>query len=141
MKLYIYLINPSVDRDDMLRFIKKFRSDNTLNICFVDTSKCLFEKYDLLISLSRIIYLPNTIEILSFKNNRPHSITIRKEKEVDLEVIPKKPDEVIIEDSNADFYSTNIFSDMMETVFGGSIWLNRMDNIIKTILDDKDFWK
>lgn len=141
MKLYIYLINPSVDRDDMLRFIKKFRSDNTLNICFVDTSKCLFEKYDLLISLSRIIYLPNTIEILSFKNNRPHSITIRKEKEVDLEVIPKKPDEVIIEDSNADFYSTDIFSDMMKTVFGGNIWLNRMDNIIKTILDDKDFWK
>lgn len=141
MKLYIYLINPSVDKDDMLRFIKKFRSDNTLNICFVDTSKCLFEKYDLLISLSRIIYLPNTIEILSFKNNRPHSITIRKEKEVDLEVIPKKSDEVIIEDSNADFYSTDIFSDMMKTVFGGNIWLNRMDNIIKTILDDKDFWK
>lgn len=141
MKLYIYLINPSVDRDDMLRFIKKFRSDNTLNICFVDTSKCLFEKYDLLISLSRIIYLPNTIEVLSFKNNRPHSITIRKEKEVDLEVIPKKSDEVIIEDSNADFYSTDIFSDKMKTVFGGNIWLNRMDNIIKTILDDKNFWK
>lgn len=141
MKLYIYLINPSVDRDDMLRFIKKFRSDNTLNICFVDTSKCLFEKYDLLISLSRIIYLPNTVEVLSFKNNRPHSITIRKEKEVDLEVIPKKPDEVIIEDSNTDFYSTNIFSDMMKTVFGGSIWLNRVDDIIKIILKDRDFWK
>lgn len=141
MKLYIYLIDPSVDRDDMFRFIKKFRSDNTLNICFVDTSKCLFEKYDLLISLSKIIYLPNTIEILSFKNDRPHSITIRKEKEVDLEVIPKKSNEVIIEDSNADFYSTTIFSDMMETVFGGSIWLNRMDDIIKTVLNDKNFWK
>jgi hypothetical protein len=141
MKLYIYLINPSVDKDDMLRFIKKFRSDNTLNICFVDTSKCLFEKYDLLISLSRIIYLPNTIEILSFKNNRPHSIIIRKEKEVDLEVIPRKPDEVIIGSSFADFYSTDIFSDMMETAFGGCIWLNRMDDIIRTILDDKNFWE
>jgi hypothetical protein len=125
----------------MLRFIKKFRSDNTLNICFVDTSKCLFEKYDLLISLSRIIYLPNTIEILSFKNNRPHFIVIRKEKEVDLEVIPRKPDEVIIGSSFADFYSTDIFSDMMETAFGGCIWLNRMDDIIRTILDDKNFWE
>ena len=141
MKLYIYLINPSVDKDDMLRFIKKFRSDNTLNICFVDTSKCLFEKYDLLISLSRIIYLPNTIEVLSFKNNRPHSIIIRKEKEVDLEVIPKKSNEVIIGDSIADFYSTDIFSDRMKTVFGGNIWLNRMDDIIRITLDDKDFWK
>lgn len=141
MKLYIYLINPSVDKDDMLRFIKKFRSDNTLNICFVDTSKCLFEKYDLLISLSRIIYLPNTVEVLSFKNNRPHSIIIRKEKEVDLEVIPKKSNEVIIGDSIADFYSTDIFSDSMKTVFGGSIWLNRMDDIIKIILKDKNFWE
>jgi hypothetical protein len=141
MKLYIYLINPSVDRDDMIRFIKKFRSDNTLNICFVDTSKCLFEKYDLLISSGRIIYLPNTIKMLSFKNNRPHFIVIRKEKEVDLEVIPRKPDEVIIGSSFADFYSTDIFSDMMETAFGGSIWLNRMDDIIRTILDDKNFWE
>lgn len=140
MKLYIYLINPSVDKDDMLRFIKKFRSDNTLNICFVDTSKCLLEKYDLLISLSRIIYLPNAVKMLSFKNDRPHFITIRKEREVDFEVIPKKPDEVIIGDSVADFYSTDIFSNMMETVFGGSIWLNRMDDIIRITLDDKDFW-
>lgn len=139
MKLYIYLINPSVDRDDMFRFIKKFRVDNTLNICFVDTSKCLFEKYDLLISLSRIIYLPNTIEVLSFKNDRPHFIKIRKEKEIDLEVIPKKPDEGIIGDSIADFYSTSIFSDMMETVFGSNIWINRMDDIIRTVLEDKDF--
>lgn len=138
MKLYIYLIDPP---NDMFRFIKNFREDNTLNICFVDTSRCLYEKYDLLVSLSELMYLPNSSKILKFRNTRPNSIVIKRDKELDFEGKPQGLNETVIENSAAEFYSTTIFSDMMETVFGGSIWLNRMDDIINIILDDKDFWK
>ena len=138
MKLYIYLIDPP---NDMFRFIKNFRADNTLNICFVDTSRCLYEKYDLLVSLSELMYLPNSSKILKFRNTRPNSIVIKRDKELDFEEKPQGLNETVIENSAAEFYSTTIFSDMMETVFGGSIWLNRMDDIINIILDDKDFWK
>ena len=138
MKLYIYLIDPP---NDMFRFIKNFRADNTLNICFVDTSRCLYEKYDLLVSLSELIYLPSSSKILKFRNTRPNSIVIKRDKELDFEEKPQGLNETVIENSVAEFYSTTIFSDMMETVFGGSIWLNRMDDIINIILDDKDFWK
>ena len=138
MKLYIYVIDPP---NDMFRFIRNFRADNTLNICFVDTSRCLYEKYDLLVSLSELMYLPNSSKILKFRNTRPNSIVIKKDKELDFEEKPQGLNETVIENSAAEFYSTTIFSDMMETVFGGSIWLNRMDDIINIILDDKDFWK
>ena len=138
MKLYIYLIDPP---NDMFRFIKNFREDNTLNICFVDTSRCLYEKYDLLVSLSELMYLPNLVKVLKFRNTRPNSIVIKRDKELDFEGKPQGLNETVIENSAAEFYSTTIFSDMMETVFGGSIWLNRMDDIINIILDDKDFWK
>lgn len=138
MKLYIYLIDPP---NDMFRFIKNFRADNTLNICFVDTSRCLYEKYDLLVSLSELVYLPNLVKVLKFRNTRPNSIVIKRDKELDFEEKPQGLNETVIENSAAEFYSTTIFSDMMETVFGGSIWLNRMDDIINIILDDKDFWK
>ena len=138
MKLYIYLIDPP---NDMFRFIKNFRADNTLNICFVDTSRCLYEKYDLLVSLSELMYLPNSSKILKFRNTRPNSIVIKRDKELDFEEKPQGLNETVIENSAAEFYSTTIFSDMMETIFGGSIWLNRMDDIINIILGDKDFWK
>ena len=138
MKLYIYLIDPP---NDMFRFIRNFRADNTLNICFVDTSRCLYEKYDLLVSLSELMYLPNSSKVLKFRNTRPNSIVIKRDKELDFEEKPQGLNETVIENSAAEFYSTTIFSDMMETVFGGSIWLNRMDDIINIILDDKDFWK
>ena len=138
MKLYIYLIDPP---NDMFRFIKNFRADNTLYICYVDTSRCLFEKYDLLVSLSELIYLPNSSKILKFRNTRPNSIVIKRDKELDFNGKPQGLNETVIENSVAEFYSTTIFSDMMETVFGGSIWLNRMDDIINIILGDKDFWK
>ena len=138
MKLYIYLIDPP---NDMFRFIKNFREDNTLNICFVDTSRCLYEKYDLLVSLSELMYLPNSSKILKFRNTRPNSIVIKKDKELDFEGKPQGLNEMVIENSVAEFYSTTIFSDIMEDIFGGSIWLNRMDDIINIILDDKDFWK
>lgn len=138
MKLYIYLIDPP---NDMFRFIKNFRADNTLNICFVDTSRCLYEKYDLLVSLSKLIYLPNSVKVLKFRNTRPNSIVIKRDKELDFEGKPQGLNEMVIENSVAEFYSTTIFSDIMEDIFGGSIWLNRMDDIIKIILGDKDFWK
>lgn len=138
MKLYIYLIDPP---NDMFRFIQNFRADNTLNICFVDTSRCLYEKYDLLVSLSELMYLPNLVKVLKFRNTRPNSIVIKRDKELDFEVFPQNLNETVIENSIADFYSTAIFSDIMEDIFGGSIWLNRMDDIIKIILGDKDFWK
>ena len=138
MKLYIYLIDPP---KDMFRFIQNFRADNTLNICFVDTSRCLYEKYDLLVSLSELVYLPNLVKVLKFRNTRPNSIVIKRDKELDFEGKPQGLNEMVIENSVAEFYSTTIFSDIMEDIFGGSIWLNRMDDIIRTILDDKDFWK
>jgi hypothetical protein len=125
----------------MFRFIHNFREDNTLNICFVDTSRYLYEKYDLLISLSELVYLPNSIKVLKFRNTRPNSIVIKRDKELDFEVFPQNLNETVIENSIADFYSTAIFSDIMEDIFGGSIWLNRIDNIIRITLDDKDFWK
>ena len=139
MKLYIYLIDPL--KNDMFRFIHNFRTDNTLNICFVDTSKCLYEKYDLLVSLSELVYLPNSAKILKFRNTRPNSIVIKRDKEIDFEGKPQSLNEMVIEDSIAEFYSTEIFSNIMEDIFGGIIWLNRMDDIIKIILDDKDFWE
>lgn len=138
MKLYIYLIDPP---NDMFRFIKNFRADNTLNICFVDTSRCLYEKYDLLVSLSELVYLPNSSKILKFHNTRPNSIVIKRDKELDFEGKLQSLNETVIENSVAEFYSTAIFSAIMEDIFGGSIWLNRMDDIINIILDDKDFWK
>ena len=138
MKLYIYLIDPP---NDMFRFIQNFRADNTLNICFVDTSRCLYEKYDLLVSLSKLIYLPNSVKVLKFRNTRPNSIVIKRDKELDFNGKPQSLNETVIENSVAEFYSTAIFSAIMEDIFGGSIWLNRMDDIIKIILNDKDFWK
>ena len=138
MKLYIYLIDPP---NDMFRFIKNFRADNTLNICFVDTSRCLYEKYDLLVSLSELVYLPNLVKVLKFRNTRPNSIVIKRDKELDFEGKLQSLNETVIENSVAEFYSTAIFSAIMEDIFGGSIWLNRMDDIINIILDDKDFWK
>ena len=74
MKLYIYLIDPP---KDMFRFIQNFRADNTFNICFVDTSRCLYEKYDLLVSLSELMYLPNSSKVLKFRNTRPIFIVIK----------------------------------------------------------------
>ena len=138
MKLYIYLIDPP---KDMFRFIQNFRADNTLNICFVDTSRCLYEKYDLLVSLSELVYLPNLVKVLKFRNTRPNSIVIKRDKELDFNGKPQGLNETVIENSVAEFYSTAIFSAIMEDIFGGSIWLNRMDDIIKIILGDKDFCK
>ena len=138
MKLYIYLINPP---NDMFRFIQNFRADNTLNICFVNTSGCLYEKYDLLISLSELVYLPNLVKVLKFRNTRPNSIVIKRGKELDFKEKPRNLNETVIENSIAEFYSTAIFSDIMEDIFGGNIWLNRMDDIIRIALDDKNFWE
>lgn len=138
MKLYIYLIDPP---NDMFRFIRNFRADNTYNICFIDTSRCLCEKYDLLVSLSELVYLPNSVKVLKFRNTRPNFIVIKKDKELDFRGKPKSLNEKIIAKSIAEFYSTDIFSDKMRTIFGGNIWFNRMDDIINIILEDKDFWK
>ena len=138
MKFYIYLID--LLDSGTFKFIIKFRYDNSLNICFIDTKRCLSKRHDLLVSLNQIDFLPNTFKLFNFNKSRPYIINIIKEKELDFEIKFKKPDEEIIGNSIADFYSDCKFSDEMDKIFCSNIWFNRMDEIIKITLEDERFW-
>ena len=101
MKFYIYLID--LLDSDIFKFIIKFRNDNSLNICFIDTKRCLLEKHDLLVSLNKIDFLPNTFKLFNFNKSRPYLINIIKEKELDFEIKFKKPDECQVNEFKTKF--------------------------------------